>query len=107
MRVPAVLALAPRCRRAARRARPEGRFHDNPALVQRYGPELDARLREMEPGRLDPSFSGRFLKVAIHLKYGFSRLIDLASAEPIVVAKHGRPVVVVLSVEEYERLRAL
>ena len=40
-------------------------------------------------------------------KYGFGRLIDLARAEPVAVAKHGRPVVVVLSVEEYERLKAL
>ena len=40
-------------------------------------------------------------------KYGFGRLIDLARADPVVVAKHGRPVVVVLSVEEYERLKAL
>ena len=40
-------------------------------------------------------------------KYGFGRLIDLARAKPITVAKHGRPVVVVLSVEEYERLKAL
>ena len=40
-------------------------------------------------------------------KYGFGRLIDLARAEPIAVTKHGRPVVVVLSVEEYERLKAL
>ena len=39
-------------------------------------------------------------------KYGFGRLIDLARAEPVTVAKHGRPVVVVLSVEEYERLKA-
>jgi prevent-host-death family protein len=38
-------------------------------------------------------------------KYGFGRLIDLARAEPVVVAKHGRPVVVVMSVEEYERLK--
>jgi len=37
-------------------------------------------------------------------KYGFGRLIDLARAEPVVIAKHGRPVVVVMSVEEYERL---
>ncbi len=28
--------------------------------------------------------------------YGFSRLIDLARAEPVAVAKHGRPVVVVM-----------
>ena len=40
-------------------------------------------------------------------KYGFGRLIDLARAEPITVTKHGRPVVVVLSAEEYERLKAL
>lgn len=38
-------------------------------------------------------------------KYGFGRLIDLARAEPIVVEKHGRPVVVVLAIEEHERLR--
>ena len=38
-------------------------------------------------------------------KYGFGRLIDLARAEPVVVAKHGRPVVVVMAVEEYERLK--
>jgi prevent-host-death family protein len=38
-------------------------------------------------------------------KYGFRRLIDLARAEPVVVAKHGRPVVV-LAIEEFERLKA-
>lgn len=38
-------------------------------------------------------------------KYGFGRLIDLARAEPVVVAKHGRPVVVVMAIEEYERLK--
>jgi len=40
-------------------------------------------------------------------KYGFGRLIDLARAAPVTVAKYGRPVVVVLSVEEYDRLKAL
>jgi prevent-host-death family protein len=40
-------------------------------------------------------------------KYGFGRLIDLARAEPVAVAKHGRPVVVVMAVEEFERLKAL
>jgi prevent-host-death family protein len=39
-------------------------------------------------------------------KNGFGRLIDLARAAPISVHKHGRPVVIVLSVEEYERLSA-
>jgi prevent-host-death family protein len=40
-------------------------------------------------------------------KYGFGRLIDLARAEPVAVAKHGRPVVVVMSVEEFWRLKAV
>lgn len=39
-------------------------------------------------------------------KNEFGRLIDLARAEPVTIEKHGRPVVVVLSVEEYERLKA-
>jgi prevent-host-death family protein len=40
-------------------------------------------------------------------KYGFGRLIDLARAEPVTVEKHGRPVVVVMAVEEFERLKML
>jgi prevent-host-death family protein len=40
-------------------------------------------------------------------KYGFGRLIDLARAEPVAVAKHGRPVVVVMAIEEYERLKVI
>jgi prevent-host-death family protein len=40
-------------------------------------------------------------------KYGFGRLIDLARTEPVVVEKHGRPVVVVMAVEEFERLKQL
>ena len=40
-------------------------------------------------------------------KYGFGRLIDLARAEPVVVEKHGRPVIVVMAVEEFERLKAV
>ncbi|WP_246792622.1 type II toxin-antitoxin system prevent-host-death family antitoxin [Rhizobium leguminosarum] len=39
-------------------------------------------------------------------KYGFGRLIDIARSGPVTVEKHGRPVVVVLAVEEYERLCA-
>jgi len=39
-------------------------------------------------------------------KYGFGRLIDLARTEPVAVAKHGRPVVVVMAIEEIERLTA-
>ena len=40
-------------------------------------------------------------------KNGFGYLIDLARAEPVTIEKHGRPVVVVLSIEEFERLKAL
>ena len=39
-------------------------------------------------------------------KNGFGRLIDLARAAPVSIDKYGRPVVIVLSVEEYERLTA-
>lgn len=37
-------------------------------------------------------------------KNGFGRLIDLARAEPVKIEKHGRGVVVVMAIEEYERL---
>ena len=40
-------------------------------------------------------------------KYGFGRLIDLARTEPLIVAKHGRPVVVVMAFEEFGRLKAI
>ena len=39
-------------------------------------------------------------------KNAFGMLIDVARAEPVTVEKHGRPVVVVISVEEYKRLVA-
>lgn len=37
-------------------------------------------------------------------KNAFGMLIDSARAEPVTIEKHGRPVVVVLSVEEYLRM---
>jgi len=37
-------------------------------------------------------------------KNGFGRLIDLARAGPVAIEKHGRAVVVVVALEEYERL---
>lgn len=37
-------------------------------------------------------------------KNGFGLLIDTARAEPVLIEKHGRGIVVVVSVEEYERL---
>lgn len=39
-------------------------------------------------------------------KNGFGILIDTARQEPVTIEKHGRPVVVVVSVEEYRRLKA-
>jgi prevent-host-death family protein len=39
-------------------------------------------------------------------KNGFGLLVDTARAEPVLVQKHGFGVVVVISVEEYERLSA-
>ncbi len=38
-------------------------------------------------------------------KYGFDRLMDFAPAAPVAVAKHGRPVIVVMAVEEVEHLK--
>lgn len=37
-------------------------------------------------------------------KNSFGLLLDQARAEPVRVEKHGRPVVIVLSVEEFQRL---
>ncbi len=37
-------------------------------------------------------------------KNGFGMLIDTARAEPVLVEKHGRGVVIVISVEDYLRL---
>lgn len=40
-------------------------------------------------------------------KHQFGRLIDMARAKPVVIEKHGRPVVAVMAIEEYERLKTL
>ncbi|WP_416799477.1 type II toxin-antitoxin system prevent-host-death family antitoxin [Ciceribacter azotifigens] len=37
-------------------------------------------------------------------KNAFGLLIDTARAEPVMIEKHGRGVVVVVAVEEYEKL---
>ena len=37
-------------------------------------------------------------------KNSFGLLLDRARAEPVQVEKHGRPVVIVVSVEEFQRL---
>ena len=39
-------------------------------------------------------------------KNEFGLLLDTARAEPVTIEKHGRPVVVVLAVEEFGRLAA-
>lgn len=39
-------------------------------------------------------------------KNAFGLMIDTARAEPLLIEKHGRGVVMVISVEEYERLVA-
>lgn len=43
---------------------------------------------------------------ARNAKNAFGHLIDLARAEPVKIEKHGRGVVVVLAIEEFERLTA-
>lgn len=40
-------------------------------------------------------------------KNGFGILIDTALVEPVTVEKHGRPVVVVLSIEKFEKMKAV
>jgi prevent-host-death family protein len=40
-------------------------------------------------------------------KNGFGLMLDSARAEPVTVHKHGRPVVVVVAVEEFKRLTEL
>ena len=47
------------------------------------------------------------IRMAKGANYGFGRPIDLARAEPLIVAKHGRPEVVVAAVEEFERLKTV
>jgi prevent-host-death family protein len=44
---------------------------------------------------------------AKNAKYGLGRLIELARAEPVAIAKHGYPVVVVTAIEECERMKPL
>lgn len=57
--------------------------------------------------KVAPTLEGHMQHISARdAKNGFGRLIDLARAAPVSVEKYGRPVVVVLSVEEYERLAA-
>ena len=40
-------------------------------------------------------------------RYGFGQLIDPERVESVAVVKHGQRVVVMLSVEEHERLKSM
>ena len=42
---------------------------------------------------------------AINAKNRFGQLLDAAQREPVTVTKKGRPAAVMLSVEDYERMR--
>ncbi len=44
---------------------------------------------------------------ASEAKNEFGRLLDTAQREPVTIEKKGRPVAVLLSLEEYQRLEAL
>ena len=44
------------------------------------------------------------IMLAHEAKNALGLMIDTARAEPVLIEKHGRGVVVVLAVEEYERL---
>lgn len=40
-------------------------------------------------------------------KQSLGRVLDSAQREPVIIQKHNRPTAVVMSVEEYDRLRGL
>lgn len=44
---------------------------------------------------------------AAEAKNKFGELVDLARASPVAITKYDRPVLVVMAIEEFERLQAL
>ena len=64
---------------------------------------MEARQAPLEAAR------GNAMKyfTAKDAKNQFGRLLDQSRAEPVLVVKHGRPVAVLVSYEEYERVEAL
>lgn len=40
-------------------------------------------------------------------KQEFGRVIDVAQREPVLISRHNRPAAVLLSVEEFEKIRTL
>lgn len=72
-------------------------------------PRETLNSRPFWPQIAQADFFGRDMQTlsARDAKYNLGRLIDTARAEPVTVEKHGRPVVVVLAVEEYQRLKMI
>lgn len=70
-----------------------------------------SRLRKVgEMDIMDPLCSGATTMKTMSAKAAknaFGMMIDVARAELVTIEKHGRPVVIVMSVEEYERLNRL
>jgi prevent-host-death family protein len=100
----ALLELWHRHRRAAECTRPLSIRSDygvpfadpNALLILPFWPTIVC-----QSGGLNANFSAK------DAKYNFGELIDPARAAPVTVAKYGRPVVVVMAVEEYKRLKGL
>ena len=69
------------------------------------GRRFDRAFKE-EAVRLLQTSGRRQRQIAgdLGISYNFGRMITTARAEPVIVEKHGRPVVVVLAVEKYEKL---
>ena len=73
----------------------------------RFGP-LTSPLRGTSKMAITAKMAARVVGMksmsAKDAKNAFGLLLDTARAEPVTIEKHGRRVVVVVSVEEYERL---
>jgi prevent-host-death family protein len=74
-----------------------------------YKADLAYLRHQATKAKISASTRGVTMKTltAKDAKYRFGYLIDLARAEPVVIAKHGRPVVVALAVEEFEQVKAM
>lgn len=44
---------------------------------------------------------------AAEAKNKFGKLVDIARASPVAITKYDRPVLIVMAIEEFERLQAL
>jgi prevent-host-death family protein len=77
-----------------------------PSASESRRPHRDCRKELFRPKwrKGSPRDSAMKTMSAREAKNGFGLMIDTARAEPVLIEKHGRGVVVVVSVEEYERL---